>query len=80
MQVFTLIYDFENKGQIVDYPLLSTHLNLSESSIRDYTGRIINKGFPIIKEKLNNKKIILHISKDLKDVASLDTILKLREI
>jgi len=80
MQVFSLLYSLEQQGEIVDYPLLSSKLNLSESSIRDYIGRIIKKGIPIIKEKINNKKILLHISPDLKKIASLDTILKLREI
>ena len=79
-KIFSLIYDLENQGHIVDYPLLANKLSLSQSSIRDYIGRIILKGLPIIKEKLNNKKIILHIHKDLKKFASLDTILKLREL
>jgi hypothetical protein len=80
MQVLSLLYQLDNEGEIVDYPLLSIRLNLTESSIRDYIGKITKKGIPIIKEKLNNKKIILHISQDLKKIASLDTILKLREI
>jgi len=80
MQVFSLLYSLEDQGQIVDYPLLSTKFNLSESSIRDYIGKIQAKGMPIIKEKIQNKKIILHISQDLRKIASLDTILKLREI
>ncbi len=80
MQVFSLLYSLEQQGEIVDYPLLSSKLNLSESSIRDYIGKIQKKGIPIIKEKINNKKILLHISPDLKKIASLDTIIKLREI
>jgi len=80
ISVLTLLYDLENQGQIVDYPLLSSKLNLSQSSIRDYIGKIQVKGIPIIKEKLNNKKIVLHISSDLKKIASLDTILKLRNL
>ena len=78
--IFSSIYQFEDQGQIVDYSFLSTHLNLSESSIRDYVQRIINKGIPIFKEKINNKRIILHISEDLKKLATLDTLLKLREL
>jgi len=80
MSVFSLLYQLEQEGNEVDYPLLSSKLNLSESSIRDYIGKIQKKGIPITKEKLNNKKIILHISPDLKKIASLDTILKLREL
>ena len=80
MAVFSMLYNLEQEGQIVDYPLLSSKLNLSESSIRDYIGKMQNKGIPIIKEKLNNKKITLKISPELKKIASLDTILKLRNL
>ena len=80
MLVFSLIYQLEDQGFLVDYHLLSSNLNLSESSIRDYIQRIIAKGVPLEKEKINNKKIILHISQDLKKLASLDTLIKLREV
>jgi len=78
--VFSMLYSMENEGEEVNYQLLSSKLSLSESSIRDYILKIQKKGVPIIKEKRNNKTIILHISPELKKIASLDTILKLREI
>ena len=78
--VFTTLYLLEEKGLLVDYKLLSENLNLTESSIRDYISKLINKGIPIIKEKINNKQIILHISKDLKTITPLDTISKLRDL
>jgi hypothetical protein len=80
MQVFSMLYSLEDQGIIVDYSLLSLKLQLSESSIRDYISKIQKKGIPILKEKLNNKKILLHISLDLKKIASLNTILSLRNI
>jgi len=80
MQVFSLLYNLEDSGIMVDYKILSEKLALSESSIRDYVGKIQKKGIPITKEKLNNKRILLHISPELKQIASLNTILKLREI
>lgn len=78
--VFSLIYQLEDQGKTVDYSVLSTNLNLSESSIRDYVQRMMNKGMPITKEKIKNKRIILHISDDLKKLASLNTLLELREL
>jgi predicted transcriptional regulator len=63
-----------------DYYKVAQKLNLSQSSIRDYVQRMINKGIPIEKEKLNNKKIILHISPNLKKIASLNAIIKLRDL
>jgi hypothetical protein len=80
MQVFSIIYDLENQGFIVDYSLLAEKLSLSESSIRDYIQKIIKKGIPIIKTKENNKKILLSIDKNLKELANLQTILALREL
>ncbi len=79
-KVFTAIYQLEEQHLTVDYTLLSKKLKLSESSIRDYIGRIISKGVPIIKEKINNKQVIVHISADLKKIASLAAILQLREL
>ncbi len=80
MLVLSSIYQFEEQGTLVDYSLLSQQLNLSESSIRDYIKRIINKGFPLIKEKINNKRILLRISDSLKRLATLNTLLSLREL
>ena len=62
MLVLSSIYQLEDQGYLVDYPLLSSKLSLSQSSIRDYIQRIINKGFSLSKEKVNNKQIILHIA------------------
>ena len=80
MLVFSTIYQLEEEGFIVDYSLLAQKLTLTESSIRDYTQRIIKKGLPLEKYKENNKKILLSISSDLKKIASLTTIFQLREI
>ena len=80
MAVFTAIYKLEEQGFIVDYPLLSEHLSLSEISIRDYTRKIIQKGIPLSKIKLDRKRISLAIPSDLKRMASLSTIESLREL
>jgi len=80
MSVFSSIYTFEEQGFVVDYHLISQKLGLSESSIRDYTQKLIKKGIPIIKSKENNKKITLSISPELKKIASLQTILSLRKL
>jgi len=75
--VFSTIYQL---GELmdVDYKILSEKLGLSESSIRDYVGKLIKKEVPLEKIKLNNKNIKLSISKDFKKIASLSTILQLR--
>jgi hypothetical protein len=80
MTVLCTIYQLEEEDLLVDYLSISQKLNLTESSIRDYTKRIINKGIPISKTKINNKKVILSISQELRKIASLPTIIQLREL
>ncbi|MCK4647350.1 winged helix-turn-helix transcriptional regulator [Candidatus Pacearchaeota archaeon] len=76
--VFSTIYQLDEEQGHADYKLLSKKLNLTESSIRDYVQRLIKKGIPVEKKRINNKTIILNISKNLKKIASLSTILQLR--
>ena len=80
MLVLSTIYQLEDQGHLVDYSLLSNYLNLTQSSIRDYVQRISLKGIPLTKEKINNKRIILHISEDFRKLASLNTLISLRDI
>jgi cell division protein FtsB len=80
MVVFTTIYQLEEENITVDYSIISQRLSLTESSIRDYVQRISRKGLPINKMKENNKKVLLSISSDLKKIASLSTIIQLRDL
>lgn len=80
MRVFSIIYELEEQGFLIDYSLLAQKLNLSDISIRDYIRKLISKGIPIQKTKEYNKKITLSISKELKKIATLPTILSLREL
>ena len=76
--VFSTIYQLEEEVPYVNYNILSKKLNLTESSIRDYIGRLIKKGVPIEKNKINNKNIQLKISQSLRKNAPLSAILQLR--
>jgi hypothetical protein len=80
MLVFSTIFQLEEEGERVNYKTISNKINLSESSIRDYVLRIINKGIPVEKTKINNKSIHLKISSDLRKIATLNTIVQLRDI
>ena len=81
MVVFSTIYQLEDQNTSeITYKLLASYLKLSESSIRDYVQRMINKGIPIKKYKINNRKIVLSISSELKKIATLSTIIQLREL
>ena len=78
--VFSTLYQLEEEQGYTDYKSISSKLNLTESSIRDYVGKLINKGIPINKTKINNKNIQISISNSLKKIASLQTILQLRDL
>ena len=81
MLVFSTIYQLEEAyPEGIEYRQIAQKLGLSESSIRDYTQKLISKGIPVDKIKLNNKKILLKISLDLRKIASLQTIINLREL
>jgi hypothetical protein len=77
--VFSTIYQMEQEGE-VDYRSVSKKLNLTETSIRDYVGRLIKKGIPVEKTKINNKMVKLSISENLKKIAPLPVILQLRDL
>jgi biotin operon repressor len=78
--VFSTLYQLDQEFGYSNYKNLSQKLHLSESSIRDYIGRLIKKGIPIEKNKINNKNIHLLISENLKKITTLQTILQLRNI
>jgi hypothetical protein len=81
MLIFSTLYSLEEQNNTeVTYRTLATLTGLSESSIRDYVNKLINKGIPIEKIRQNNKTILLKISKDLKNIATLATIQDLREL
>jgi chromosome segregation ATPase len=78
--IFSMIYQLEEERGFTDYKALAKKLNLTESSIRDYVGRIIRKGIPVEKKRVNNKTIQLSVSNNLKKIASLPTIMQLRDL
>jgi len=78
--VFSTLYTLEEENSDVNYRIIANKLSLTESSIRDYIARLIKKGIPINKKKVNNKNIYLSVSENLKKVAPLHQILELREI
>ena len=78
--IFSTIYQLDEEKGESNYREIADKLNLTESSIRDYVARLIKKGIPVEKTKLNNKNIQLKISSNLKRIASLPTIIALRDL
>jgi hypothetical protein len=80
MLVFSNIYTLQDENKQITYKTIANQLNLSESSIRDYVNRLIKKDVPIIKEKINNKLVLLSISSSLRKNLSLSSIISLRSL
>jgi len=81
MLVFSTLYALEEQNiEEITYRTLAEQLQLSESSIRDYINKLTKKGVPIEKIRQNNKTILLKISQNLKNIATLDTIVRLRDL
>ena len=77
--IFSLIYSLtEDKGE-ASYREIALRSKLTESSIRDYISRLEHKGIPLIKEKKNNKLVVIKVPKELRDIAALDNLVKLNK-
>lgn len=81
MLIFSTLYALEEQNNTeITYRTIAKQVKLSESSIRDYINKLTKKGVPIEKIRQNNKIILLKISQDLKNIATLATIQNLREL
>ncbi|MCX6741750.1 MAG: HTH domain-containing protein [Candidatus Pacearchaeota archaeon] len=78
--IFSLIYTINEEKGKVTYKDLAEKSSLTESSIRDYIARLEHKGIPIIKERVNNKLVLLRIPSELKDLATLESLSKLKRL
>jgi len=65
---FLTIYQLEEDLGTISYSHIASHLKLSEGCIRTYVSSLIRKEIPIIKEKINNRFVILKISPELRDL------------
>ena len=77
--IFSVLYTIEKSQESVTYGDIASKTGLTSSSIRDYIQRIIRKGIPIAKEKLNNKVIVLKVPQELRNLATLDNLMRIRE-
>lgn len=77
--IFSVLYTLqENLKRSVTYKDISGRIGLTESTVRDHISRLIDKGIPIIKEKVSNKQVILRISDELRKIATLENLAKLK--
>ena len=66
--VFLSLYQMEEETGSVKFSDLAAYLNLSESSIRGYVNRLVQKGSPILRKRVNNKVINLSLSPDFRNL------------
>ncbi len=65
--VFLTIYQLEEElNKEIKFSEVSRRLNLSESCIRGYIKRLIDKGAPLTRTKVNNKIVLLSIYPEFK--------------
>jgi len=80
MLIFSTIYQLEEESGPTNYGEIADALGITQSSVRDHVGKIIKKEIPVEKKRIQNKKIQLSISPNLRKITSLSTILQLRDI
>ena len=67
--VFLTIYQLEEElKRKIKFSDISSRLNLSESCIRGYIKRLLQKGAPLLREKINNKIVLVSLSPDFRDL------------
>jgi len=77
--IFSAIYQLDEEKGHSDYASIAARLGLTESSIRDYVSRLIKKQIPVEKKRVNNKLILLNVSPGFKQLATLGTLLRIRD-
>jgi predicted transcriptional regulator len=78
--VFMIIYQLEEELGKVTYKDIAMKLNLSEATVRNFITSLMNKGIPIDKERLFNKKTLFYVKKDFRDLNMASQLLELRQI
>lgn len=76
--IFSILFTLDKTQNTVTYRDLASKTGLTSSSIRDYVQRIIQKGIPLVKDKLNNKLTVLKIPPELRNLATLDNLMRIR--
>ncbi len=67
--VFLTIYQWEEElNRKIKFSDISSRLNLSESCIRGYIKRLLQKGMPLVRTKINNKIVLISLSQGFRDL------------
>ena len=78
--VFMTIYHLEEELGKVTYKNIANKFNLTEATVRNHITNLMNKGIPIDKERLFNKKTLLYVKKDFRELNMASRLLEIRQI
>jgi len=72
------IYDLEKQGLDPSYAHLAQRLRLSENTVRVVVMSLLNKNAPIIKERYFNRRVLLSLKSEFKELNLLQKLLSIR--
>ncbi|MBI4155083.1 hypothetical protein HY498_03290 [Candidatus Woesearchaeota archaeon] len=72
------IYDLEKEGLDPSYAHLAQRLRLSENTIRVVVMSLLNKNAPVVKERYFNRKVLLSLKTEFKELNLLPKLLSIR--
>ena len=78
--IFMTIYELEENLGKVTYKDIANKFNLTEATIRNHITNLVNKGIPIDKERLFNKRTLFYIKKDFRELNIASRLLEIRQI
>ncbi len=76
--VYMAVYQLEEQLPDVNYSDISKMLNISEMTVRGYINSLISKKIPLEKKRLYNRKVVLAIPKEFRDLNLASFLLTLR--
>lgn len=76
--IFMTIYQLEEEIGKVTYSHIANRFNLTEATVRNHITNLLNKGIPIDKERLFNKKTFFYIKKEFRDLNMASQLLLIR--
>lgn len=76
--IFSTIFSLEEQEKkAITYGEIAKAAKLSQGAVRDYVMRLFSKGIPLLKEKFNNKIVLLRVDPELKRIATLESLVKI---
>ncbi len=79
IMTFLAVYQLEEDYGKVTYSDVAKKLKLTEGCIRTYVSGLMRKGIPVVKNKMNNKLVLLSVSPEFKELGLKKDIMEIYE-